>query len=562
MKNHCAYFSLLATLLGLCVWSLNPAWAKFIKSETKTVLNVSCDEGASRVFNFNPLAPNHAYYTNHFIFEPLIIYDVLNAGKPVFRLASSLEVAKDHKTLTFELREGIQWSDGHPFTAEDVLFTWELLRRHPSLDRLGLIDNLVVKVRKDGPLKVVFKLTTPNLNTATLISQQPIVPKHQFSKVKDPVNFKNPHPIGTGPFTEVELGKEPAYSQCRNPHYWQQSKLKIDCLHFPYYQDIDALVDGLRAGKVDWSGAFIPDIQERFVNVDPLHHHYWLPPNDNISLYLNTTQPPLDNRDFRVALSMAINRKKIVEIATYGQAYVSHHPTGLGELHRAWYDREVNQGFKKTGKYLPFESEKLLNLLGYLDQDGDGLREDPRGNPLKLEIAVVKGWSDWETAVRMVAAYFREIGLSAGTRSLEFNQWLDLVQKGQYQIAIGWGTTDPHPWTYYYKLLSPNLMKERAEGISWSRWKHPDSSRLLDSFHESLNPHHQHMVLAQLQKLVGEHVPIIPLFSNPSWYQFNSSRFTGWATADDPFVRPMCFSDVPERLLHVLRLKPRNGNKR
>ncbi len=515
-----------------------------------------CEHTQGWTRNFNPFLQNALQTAKDYIFEPLVVYNIIGGSYIVPRLATKFSYSHDLTSITYSLRQGVQWSDGMPFDADDVVYTFELIQRFPSLDRSG-INSALERVVKLDSHTVRFELKEPDSTIEWLLGEHPIVPEHQWRDIENPANFTNPNPVGVGPFTEIKEFSSSSYTQCRNPHYWDLGKPFIDCMKFPAMHGNDTILAELLKGEVDWTGIFIPDIEATYVQKNPKHFHYWFPPNDNISLYLNTTKQPTDHLAFRRALSMSLDRDNIVQIATYGYATVSKYPTGLGELYKDWYDPEVNAAVGNVGKYAPEAAQRLLDELGYQDQNGDGFRELPDGSPLTLKVGVVQGWTDWEAAVRMVTEYWQEIGIHAERESLGFQEWLEELQRGEFQVSIGWGNISQSPWRYYYNLLSKDLMKERAAGLSWPRWTSPESEDLLDAYKLTTNLEEQRRIIGKLQRLIADNVPLIPLFSNPSWYQYNDTRFVGWATADNPYVRPMCFHENRERLLHVLNLSLR-----
>ena len=493
----------------------------------------------------------------HFIYEPLVIYNVMAGGEMIPRLATELTYAEDLQSVTYTLRNEVTWSDGESFDADDVIFTYQLIKNFPELDRLGLWANTLDDVVKMDSHAVRFELKAPDVTAQWLIADQVIVPEHQWARVDDPVAFTNPNPVGTGPFTEITLFTPEVYEQCRNPYYWEPDKPYIDCLRMPRFKSNDELLAALIAGDVDWAGHFIPSIEDTFVRHNPKNYHYWFPPNNNICLFLNTPKAPFSDITLRRALSMAIDRDTLVEIATYGYATVSRYPTGLGEIYKDWYTPEVNASVGKLGTYAPLAAQNLLDQAGYVDKDGDGFREQPEGSALHIKIAVIQGWTDWETAARMIVEYFKEVGIESSIEVSEYSPWFKNLQAGHYDTAIGWSEVYQSPWRTYYDLLSSSLMQEQAEGNSWSRWSSRKTDDLLAAYVKTKDPVEQRNIIGELQQIVAENVPFIPLFSNPSWYEYNNSRFIGWATADNPFVRPMNYREVPERLLHVLNLSLR-----
>ncbi len=133
------------------------------------------------------------------VYEELVFVDNLESGKTTPWLASAYAWSNDTKTLTFTVRAGVKWSDGVPFTANDVLFTFNLLKKNPALD-LNSIWSVLSSVSLKGTNQVVFqfkKAATPYFYY--IADQTPIVPEHIWSKISNPVTYLDATPIGTGP---------------------------------------------------------------------------------------------------------------------------------------------------------------------------------------------------------------------------------------------------------------------------------------------------------------------------------------------------------------------------
>jgi peptide/nickel transport system substrate-binding protein len=508
------------------------------------------------VRNFNPYSPDPLNSAQNMLFEPLFIFKIAKNGEPEPWLATEYTYSEDLKSITFKLREGVKWSDGEDFDADDVVFTFNMLKEFPSLDKSAVWE-ILTDIKKDDAHSVTFNLNKVYTLAHERIATVMIAPEHQWSKVKDPVTFTNDEPIGTGPFTEITVFQDQIYEQCKNPHYWQEGKPKFDCVRFPANPGNEQAIAGLVAGEIDWAGHFIPDIEKTFVAADEEHHHYYFTANDTISLYLNTSKKPFDDLKFRQALSMAVDRDEIVDIATYGYATVNDNPGGLTAVFRDWYNKEAIEAHKPLGTFAPEEATKLLDEAGYVDKDGDGKRDMPDGSPLKFKVQVVNGWTDWVNAVQMTAEYFQDIGLDAEVDTPDFGAWFENLQAGTYDVSIGWGSVNPTPWNYYHDALSSAMIiKDRANGISWSRWNSPETDKLIDEFVATTDADKQREIINQLQVAVMDNVPFIPLFANPGWYEYNTKEFTGFPTPENYYARGMNFEGIYERLIVLTTIEP------
>ena len=178
--------------------------------------------------------------------------------------------------LIIKTRDNVRWSDGKPYSAYDVEFTFNLKKKFPALDGTGNWKYLksVTAVDSNHVEFIFSRIYVPGFE---VLAGQPIVPKHVWSNVDDPVKYTDPNPIGTGPFTEIVKFTNQVWELGKNPNYWQKGKPKIDKLRFPAFLSNEQATLALIKGEVDWSGNFIPAIDRIFVSKDPEHNKYWFP---------------------------------------------------------------------------------------------------------------------------------------------------------------------------------------------------------------------------------------------------------------------------------------------
>ncbi|MGO7201322.1 ABC transporter substrate-binding protein, partial [Rhizobium ruizarguesonis] len=245
----------------------------------QTILTVNIEPATTWVRNFNPFNQTSSRQsTLDFIYEPLVVFNRFDSNKPVYRLAESFKLSDDLKSIDFKLRPNLKWSDGKPLTAADVKFTYDYLKKFPALDFVSIWTFITDVQAVDGQT-VRFTLANPSSLAAEQISQLPIVPEHVWKDVADPVTFANETPVGSGPLTEVPRFTGQTYDQCRNPNYWDNEHLKVDCMRFPQLADNNQMLTATADGTLDWGVSFIPDIDNVYVSKDPAHFHYWYSPS-------------------------------------------------------------------------------------------------------------------------------------------------------------------------------------------------------------------------------------------------------------------------------------------
>ena len=528
-------------------------------ASAQVVLTVSSEQTTTWVRNFNPFNQTSARATTKdFIYEPLAIFNRLK-NQTEFRLAESFELADDLRSITFVLREGLKWSDGEPLTADDVVFTYGYLKQFPALD-FNSVSALLESVEKVDERTVRFNLLQPNSLVANTIVAMPIVPEHVWAEVTDPVTFTNETPVGSGPLTEISRFTPQVYEQCRNPNYWDAENLKVDCIRLPQLADNPQVLAALADGTLDWATSFIPDIDNTFVAKDPEHHKYWFNPSSLVSFQLSMITPDENNRkafndvNFRRALSMLTDRQTIVDIAGYGYPLINEDPSMLGEYYKAFANPEVQVQFGQYGKFDPEAATALLDEAGYVDKDGDGMRDNPDGTPIAIDIKIPNGWTDWIDAVQIAMESLQGAGLNVKMSTPEESVWSADLISGNYAMTLNALASAANPYFPYIRSFNPaDFGKSR---FTAPHWENAEVMELLGQYTQIKDPTEQQEIMNKIQMIVAEAMPIIPVYNSPAFYQYNTKRFTGWASAENPIVSPVVSNANPGRLIQLLALRP------
>ncbi|MGK3963737.1 ABC transporter substrate-binding protein [Sorangium sp. So ce118] len=519
------------------------------------LVTVAREQQATWVRNFNPLLPegNSRFPTVAGIYEPLLVYNTMRNEYTPW-LAVRYSWSDGNKKLTVTTRSGVKWSDGHPFSARDVSFTFALLKKHPALDLAG-IWKFLGGVTAESEDVVEFTMRRPYVPGLSYIGHQPIVPEHKWKDIADPVTYANESPVATGPFTEVKTFQNQVYELGKNPHYWQEGKPAVDGLRFPAYPGNDQVGMALMNGEIDWAGAFVPDIEQVFVAKDPAHHHYWFPlVGGTATLYPNSTRKPFDDVRVRKAISMAIDRDQIVKIAADNYTHGAD-ATGLDDS----YERFRSEKAVAAGDWVKLDVQRanqILDEAGY-PRDADGVRTR-NGKALRFEINVVSGWSDWVRAVQIITQNLQSVGIEATMRAYDFSAFHEALQKGMFDMSMGWTTVEPTPYNFYRDLMSAALVKPVGEmsARNWHRFGAREADTLFHAFEAATDPAEQKRIIEALQMIFVQTAPVIPLFKNPSWGEYSTKRFTGFPTMENPYAK-LTPNNPPEYLLVLTELRPR-----
>jgi len=499
------------------------------------------------VENYNPYTSGGLF--DGVMFEPLMMFNI-KTGKVEYRLAKSAEYSDDLKKITVTLRDGLTWSDGKPLTANDVVFSYKITKDAPAFDQKAIwTSGNLASVTATDATTVIFELNEADSTFIWSLPKYHILPEHIWSKVeiKDLPTFTNPNPVGSGPMTVVKYLKPQQMELCRNPHYYLENRPYLDCMTYRSYNDNSQIQPALMKGEIDWGSNFIADIDNTFVAADPENHHYWYPANDAIHLYVNTKEKPFDDLNVRKALSMALDREAIVDIAAYGYPTPNFNAGGIGELYSRSISKKVTDKYKNLTQYNPEKANQLLDAAGYKDLNDDGFRDMPDGKTIEFDIEVVNGWTDWIQVVQMVTEYYEEIGIKSTVKTVDWAVYDKSLKESEYKMSINWSMVATNPIVAYQEYyLTSRIGKTWHAGHGVHS---KDVDTLIESFGKTKDSAEQQNIIDELQVFTAENIPFIPLFSNATWFQYNSSKIVGWPSKENPYVQPSFYDGGNRNLI-------------
>ncbi|WP_370081874.1 ABC transporter substrate-binding protein [Streptacidiphilus sp. MAP12-16] len=513
------------------------------------VLTISNESGGLWTCSFNPFNSSVNFLATGNVYEPLVFVNALQNDKTTPWLATKWAWSNGNKTMTFTIRSGVKWSDGQAMSAADVLFTFNLLKQFPALD-LNSIWSVLSSVTQVGSDQIAVTFKSPAVPYFYYIADQlPIVPQHIWSSIKDPVSFKDDKPIGTGAYV-VNPCTPQNITYTANPVYWQPGLPKVTTVKYPAFTSNDPANTYLATGQAQWGSQFIPNI-DKFYSARSKDNHTWSPPITQVSMFLNEKVAPLDNPVVRQALAYATDRQKASTIGEGGQEPPGHQLGVVTETYPDWVDATAKG--KDDYTYNPTKAAQLL--------EGIGAKKGPDGiyvlNGKKLSFTVINqgGYGDWVASLQVVAQGMKAAGIGLTIDNLSNDDWTNKLFNGKFEIGYYGETGGPAP---YYELRQFLYSANSAPigqpaSTNFERYSNPAADALLDQYASTADPAEQKDIIGQLEQIMLKDVPVIPVTESVAWYQYNTAKFTGWVTQQDPYAVPAAFSypDMGQMLLHL-----------
>jgi peptide/nickel transport system substrate-binding protein len=515
-----------------------------------TIANVA---GMSWTCGFNPFNSTVQFLSFGPIYEELVFVNALKSGAPTPWLASKFKWSNQAKKLTFTIRNGVRWSDGKPLTAADVLFTFQLLKKHKALD-LQAVWPVLKSVSRKGSNKVVFNFKSPAAPYFYYVAgQTPIVPKHVWSKIANPVKYSDKTPVGSGPY--VARGSNCNAQRIiytKNTHYWQKGKPKIDTVVYPAYTDNSPANVALATGQDQWGGQFIPNIKT-FYTSKSKDNHYWFPPVANVSIFINLKNPILKNVAVRRAMAYAINRPHVAKLGESGYEPPGNQTGIVSPTFKSWLNKKLA---KKVG-YDPAKAKSILKHAGFKLKEG--LFYTKSGKPLSFTMINIAGYTDWIASASIVQDELKKVGIKITTSNISGGSYDDATFNGHFELAYdGNEAGGPSP---YYELRQELYSKNSAPigkqaSSNWERYYNKKVDKLITAYPKTTSLAKQHSIVNKLEAAMVRDVPIIPVTEAVDFYEYNTKSITGWVNPKNPYAKPSPY-EVPDWGVVLTHLKPK-----
>ncbi len=444
------------------------------------------------------------------IFEPLMAYDFDNVTlKPL--LAESYQISDDGLEITFRLRNNVHFSDGVPVTADDVIFTYETII-NPKVDAAD-IANMYVDVDravKVNEREVKFFMKRPYFKALEILSfwDVGIYPKHiyEFEDVNE-FNKRVSEPVGSGPymFEKWDVGQQIVLR--RNENYWGP-KPKLKKVIYKFISNPIAAVQALRSHEVD---IIIPEPDQFSDLVDDTEFKkefdciaYWNPGVPFYYLGWNQDTPFFKDKRVRLAMTHIVNRKEIISELLKGHGEMV---TGPYYIKGPQNDPDI-----KPWPYDLNRARELLDEAGWVDSDGDGLR-DKDGVTFRFKFIYSSASALYERLAKLLKDEAAKVGIEMIAEPYEWSVLIPRLSDRKFEaMVMGWGGDIIED---NYQIFHSSQIGNR--GSNYVGFDNAEADRLLEEIRCTMDEEERDKLCHQLHRILHEEQPYTFLFTRPTF---------------------------------------------
>lgn len=460
-----------------------------------------------------------------------LVYDTLFWSQvredPEPWLAESAEPNADFTEWTVTLRDGLEWQDGIPLTAEDVAFTFGYYKMQagasgryahhvsdvPAFQSAQVMDPRTVKIVYGAPAPQFKVMPGADL---------PILPKHIWESVTDPKTMNTGLPVGSGPYKLVEMVPDQSYRFEANENYFK-GKPTVDVLELPVVKDPSAAFAALRTGEVASVAVNVPgELYEQFSG------------NPDIALAestrfqstqvnFNARKPPMNDPKLRKAISMTTDKKALVDTVLLGRAEPGL-PTYL-DPQSPWAVEDAESD------YDPAAAKTLLDDAGYT-VGADGVRVAPDGKPVTISLLVNSFAPQDIRAGQLITQQLAPLGVAIQVEALDpaalqaRRRPANMGDVPPYDAYISTleshGHVDPDALYYFFHSPGP-----KGFGAAITGYSNPEFDRLAEAGTTASNDDRKDLT-AQMQEILARDVPSMALWYRTGDWAYRPADYDGW----------------------------------
>ena len=473
------------------------------------------DFGFPSVYTISP--KGQGYMTLSYIFDTLMWKD--ESGLIPY-LAEDYSVSEDGLTYTFQLRKGVSFTDGTPFTAEDVKFTFDYMKEHPykwvsvsMVEEASVVDEHTVEIKLNK---------TYNPFLSDVAGSLPILPKHIWENVTEPETFTEPEAaISTGPFIlENYDAAAGTYTFKANEDYFY-GDVQIDKLVIANASGGDSK-EALLSGEI----AAAPNISYKAAMSLKDSPEYTVLEGPGLSvtrLYFNFDEEAMAVKEIRQAMYHAVNLDEIVEKAYGGAGY----PGSAGHVQPGtpWYNPDVRQY-----AYDVETAKKMLSEAGAADSNGDGILEY-NGEEMSYTLTFTE---NDEKLAELLVSYMKAVGIELVPQSADDATVKAAISEGNFELAFNTNGSfggDPVFLSRFATVGADGAPSVTGQG--GKTWESEEYNRIYNESAVEQDDAKRHEQVNELQEIIAEELPCLTLYYKKAVAAYNNTIFDGFYYTPD-----------------------------
>ena len=473
------------------------------------------DFGFPSVYTISP--KGQGYMTLSYIFDTLMWKD--ESGLVPY-LAEDYSVSEDGMTYTFQLRKGVSFTDGTPFTAEDVKFTFDYMKEHPykwvsvsMVEEASVVDEHTVEIRLNK---------TYNPFLSDVAGSLPILPKHIWENVTEPETFTEPEAaISTGPFIlENYDAAAGTYTFKANEDYFY-GDVQIDKLVIANVSGGDSK-EALLSGEI----AAAPNISYKAAMSLKDSPEYTVLEGPGLSvtrLYFNFDEEAMAVKEIRQAMYHAVNLDEIVEKAYGGAGYAGS--AGHVQPGTPWYNPDVRQY-----AYDVETAKKMLSEAGAADSNGDGILEY-NGEEMSYTLTFTE---NDEKLAELLVSYMKAVGIELVPQSADDATVKAAISEGNFELAFNTNGSfggDPVFLSRFATVGADGAPSVTGQG--GKTWESEEYNKIYNESAVEQDDAKRHEQVNELQEIIAEELPCLTLYYTKAVAAYNNTIFDGFYYTPD-----------------------------
>ena len=434
------------------------------------------------------------------IYDGLLEYNFDLSPRPC--LAESWNVSPDGLIITFNIRKGVKFHDGHPMTSEDVRYSIMevLIKYHARGGKFKIIES--IQTPDDHTVLIKLKSSSPALMMAFSGYESPIIPKHLFAG-KDIKNHPLANkPIGTGPFKFVEWKRGQYMRFDRNPDYWSPGQPYFDRIVVQTIPDSATRSAVLEKGDFQLAGfGAVPNNDAKRLGALPnlivttKGYENFSPISE---LDFNTKVKPFNNKKVRQAVAFCIDRKFVIENIWFDFGKIATGP--------------INSNFEAAGLYTSkvknYDVSNRIEVANrLLDEAGYPRKSD--GYRFEITHDITPYGGEWKSFGEYTVQQLDKIGIKARLRVEDVATWLKRIYTNyDFTLSSNWLNTFADPVLGVHRLYHSNAIKPGTVFKNASRWSSPLTDKLMDMASVEPDQKERGALYQAFQKILVEEVPV------------------------------------------------------